>query len=114
MCEKRIEKVTLGDGVSKAKCSKETKKLKVVFDDAKTSVNKIEFEVATFGHNARHHIATTEVFLIVVNMTARLIWKQEKMVISIKITTFFQVLHDRAAFLVTLFRYLRQLLQITS
>ena len=62
MCEKRIEKVTLGDGVSKAKCSKETKKLKVVFDDAKTSVNKIEFELATFGHDTPHHISTNEVY----------------------------------------------------
>jgi len=63
MCEKRIEKAAMGvNGVSQAYWSKETKKLEVVFDDSKTSVDKIEIEVAKVGHDTSHHNASTEVY----------------------------------------------------
>jgi copper chaperone CopZ len=63
MCEKRIEKAAMGvDGVSKADWDMETKKLEVVFNDAKTSVDKIETAVAKVGHDTPHHKSSTEVY----------------------------------------------------
>ncbi len=63
MCEKRIEKAALAvSGVSKADWSKETKKLDVTFDDAKTSADKIEVAIAKVGHDTPHHKATTAVY----------------------------------------------------
>jgi copper chaperone CopZ len=63
MCEKRIEKAALAvDGVSKADWSKETKKLEVVYDDAKTNVDKIEVAVAKVGHDTEKHKASDEVY----------------------------------------------------
>mgnify|MGYP004701623847 FL=1 len=63
MCESRIEKALNGiDGVSKADWDKKTKKLEVTFDDAKTSVDKIEVAVAKVGHDTPHHKATDDVY----------------------------------------------------
>lgn len=63
MCEKRIEETALKvDGVTKADWDKTTKKLKVTFDDAKTSVDKIEVAVAKVGHDTPHHKAADEVY----------------------------------------------------
>ena len=63
MCEKRIEKAASAvEGVIKADWDKTTKKLKVTFDDAKTSVDKIEVAVAKVGHDAPHHKATDDVY----------------------------------------------------
>ena len=63
MCEKRIEKaVSAVDGVSKADWDKETKNLAVVFDDSKTSTDKIEVAVAKVGHDTPHHKAKTNVY----------------------------------------------------
>lgn len=63
MCEKRIEKAVLGvDGVSAADWDKTTKKLKVTFDDTKTSLDKIEVEVAKVGHDTPNHKASDAVY----------------------------------------------------
>lgn len=63
MCETRIEKTVKSiDGVSKADWSQETKMLEVTFDDAKTSIDKIEMAVAKVGHDTPHHKASNEVY----------------------------------------------------
>lgn len=63
MCESRIEKAVKGvEGVSKADWDKTTKKLEVTFDDAKTSVDKIEVVVAKVGHDTPHHKAPDDVY----------------------------------------------------
>ena len=63
MCETRIEKAALSvDGVSKAAWDKETKKLEVVFDNAKTNVDKVEVAVANVGHDTKNHKAKDEVY----------------------------------------------------
>jgi len=63
MCESRIEKAALAvDGVSKADWDKTTKKLKVTFDDSKTSTDKIETAVAKVGHDTPHHKAADDVY----------------------------------------------------
>ncbi len=52
MCETRIEKtVNAIDGVTKADWNKDSKILKVTFDDAKTTTDKIEIAVAKVGHD---------------------------------------------------------------
>ncbi|MCY1721083.1 cation transporter [Prolixibacteraceae bacterium Z1-6] len=63
MCEKRIEKTAMTvEGVSKADWDKKTKKLEVVFDDEKTSLDKIEVAIAKVGHDTPNHKASTEVY----------------------------------------------------
>lgn len=63
MCETRIEKTVKSiDGVSKADWSQETKMLEITFDDAKTSVDKIEMAVAKVGHDTPNHKAETETY----------------------------------------------------
>lgn len=63
MCESRIEKaVKAVDGVSKADWNKDTKKLEVTFDDAKTNLDKIEVAIAKVGHDTPKHKASTEVY----------------------------------------------------
>ena len=63
MCEKRIEKAAMSvEGVSKADWDKETKKLEVSYNDAKTDLDKIEVAIAKVGHDTPHHKATTEVY----------------------------------------------------
>lgn len=63
MCEKRIEKAAMSlDGVSKADWDKETKKIEVTFDDAKTSTDKIEVAIANVGHDTPNHKASQEVY----------------------------------------------------
>jgi copper chaperone CopZ len=63
MCEKRIEKAASAvDGVSKADWNKETKKLDVTFDDAKTDLDKIEVAIANVGHDTPRHKAKKEVY----------------------------------------------------
>lgn len=63
MCETRIKKAVKGiDGVSKANWDKTTKKLEVTFDDAKTSVDKIEVAFAKAGHDTPHHKAADDVY----------------------------------------------------
>ena len=63
MCESRIEKaVKAVDGVSKADWDKETKKLEVTFDNAKTNLDKIEVAIAKVGHDTPHHKAKDAVY----------------------------------------------------
>ncbi|MFV0593141.1 MAG: heavy-metal-associated domain-containing protein [Draconibacterium sp.] len=63
MCEKRIEKAAGAvDGVSKADWDKETKMLKVTFDDKKTNIHKVEMAVAAVGHDTDMHKAKDEVY----------------------------------------------------
>ncbi len=63
MCEKRIEKAASSvDGVSKADWNKDTKKLEITFDDAKTNLDKIEVAIANVGHDTPHHKAADDVY----------------------------------------------------
>jgi periplasmic mercuric ion binding protein len=63
MCEKRIEKAALDtDGVSKADWNKETKELTLVYDDAKTSAEKIHIAIAAVGHDTGKVKAKDEVY----------------------------------------------------
>lgn len=63
MCESRIEKAVKAiEGVSKADWNKETKKLKVTFDDTKTSIDDVEIAIAKVGHDTPNHKATNEVY----------------------------------------------------
>jgi copper chaperone CopZ len=63
MCEKRIEKAASAvEGVSIADWNKETKKLDVTFDDAKTDIRKVQMAVAKVGHDTEMHKAKDEVY----------------------------------------------------
>lgn len=63
MCEKRIEMAALSlQGVSKADWNKETKEIDVVFDETKTSVQKINDAVALVGHDTKTVKAPDEVY----------------------------------------------------
>lgn len=64
MCEKRIEKAALSvDGVSKADWNKETKKIVVTFDDAKSNVHKVHMAIAKAGHDTEVHKAKDKVYI---------------------------------------------------
>ena len=55
MCKSRIEKAAKSvEGVTKAKWDATVAILTVTFDDTKTSVSKIEEEVAKVGHDTDH------------------------------------------------------------
>jgi len=63
MCEKRIEKAAMSvEGVSKADWDKETKKLEVSYNDAKTDLDKIEVAIAKAGHDTPRHKASDETY----------------------------------------------------
>lgn len=63
MCEKRIEKAALGvEGVTKADWNKDTKQMSVGFDDAKTSLDKVEAAIAKVGHDTPLHKADTKTY----------------------------------------------------
>jgi copper chaperone CopZ len=63
MCEKRIEKAALSvDGVSSADWNKESKMMKVVFDNSKTDVHKVHMAIAKAGHDTEMHKAKDEVY----------------------------------------------------
>jgi periplasmic mercuric ion binding protein len=63
MCETRIEKTALAiDGVSKADWNTKTKLLELVFDDAKTNLDKIEVAIAKVGHDTPKHKAAVSVY----------------------------------------------------
>jgi periplasmic mercuric ion binding protein len=58
MCKTRIEKAAKSvDGVTQAKWSDETKILELVYDDAKTNVDKVETAIAKVGHDTPLHKA---------------------------------------------------------
>ncbi len=63
MCEKTIEKAASAvDGVSTADWNKETKQMKVVFNDEKTSVDKVQKAIAEAGYDTKMHKAKDEVY----------------------------------------------------
>ena len=63
LCKDRIEKAALSiEGVTTADWDQETSKLEVVFDDAKTDIDKIEQAIAKVGHDTPNHKATDEVY----------------------------------------------------
>jgi periplasmic mercuric ion binding protein len=63
MCEKRIEKAANSvEGVQTADWNKESKLIEVKFDDAKTSIDKIEMAIAKAGHDTPNRKAKDEVY----------------------------------------------------
>lgn len=63
MCKKRIEKAANQvEGVFSADWNIETKMMKVVLDDSKTDVHKVEMAIAKAGHDTEMHRATDEVY----------------------------------------------------
>jgi len=63
MCQNRIEKAAKSiDGVQSADWNKETKMMKVTFDDSKTDVHKVEMAIAKVGHDTDMHKATDEAY----------------------------------------------------
>ena len=63
MCEDRIEKAAkLVDGVSSVAWDKETKMVKVSFDESKTSVDKIQKAIAKAGHDTKKHKTKDDVY----------------------------------------------------
>ncbi|MFO7862468.1 MAG: cation transporter [Salinivirgaceae bacterium] len=63
MCENRIEKAAKSvDGVSTADWDQKTMMLEVAFDEAKTSVDKIQKEIAKVGHDTPMHKADDDVY----------------------------------------------------
>ncbi len=62
-CEARIEKAAKAvDGVTAADWNKETKEMKVTFDESKTDMHKIEMAIAQAGHDTEMHRATDEAY----------------------------------------------------
>lgn len=63
MCENRIEKAAEGiDGVESADWDKETKMMELNFDEAKTSVHKVQEAIADVGHDTPMHKAEDEAY----------------------------------------------------
>lgn len=63
MCKNRIEKAAKSvDGVQSADWNKESKMMKVTFDDSKTNVHKVEMAIAKVGHDTNMHKATDEAY----------------------------------------------------
>jgi len=63
MCENRIEKAAKSvEGVSAADWDKETKKVKVSFDDSKTNVHKVHKVIAKSGHDTDMYKAKDEAY----------------------------------------------------
>lgn len=52
MCKKRIENAAYINGVKRAEWDKNSKKLTVSYNSKKTSLNKIEANIAKEGHDA--------------------------------------------------------------
>ncbi len=63
MCEKRIEKAALSvEGVSTADWNKETKMMEIVFNDEKTSADKVQKAIAKAGHDTKAYKAKDEIY----------------------------------------------------
>ncbi|RYD99144.1 MAG: metal transporter [Sphingobacteriales bacterium] len=58
MCKKRIENAAYIPGVKRAEWDKTTKELKVVYNGKKTSLSRIEENIAKAGHDAGETKAT--------------------------------------------------------
>ena len=62
-CENRIETAAKSvDGVSVADWNKETKVMKVTFDDRKTNIKAVESAIAKKGHDTQDKKATNEAY----------------------------------------------------
>ena len=63
MCKKRVETAArLVQGVASVDWNKETKMMTVVFDAAKTDVQKVEMTIAMFGHDTQTQKASDEAY----------------------------------------------------
>ena len=63
MCEKRIESNCLATkGVKLANWNKESKMLKVIFNDKKISLDEIHKKIASIGHDTNLETATEEAY----------------------------------------------------
>jgi len=63
MCVERIEKAANSvNGVTKSSWNKETKMMKVTFDESKTDMNKIKKAIANVGHDTNEFKAKNEVY----------------------------------------------------
>ena len=63
MCEKRIEAAALSvKGVESAEWNKDTKFLKVSYDESTTNTDKIQMAVAKVGHDTHMYKAETKVY----------------------------------------------------
>lgn len=63
MCEARIENTVLGiPGVTTAVWNKENQQLKVTFDKSQTTIDGIQKEVASAGHDTKAHQATEDTY----------------------------------------------------
>ena len=63
MCEKRIEKACLNTkGIKLADWNKETKMLKVIYNDKKISLDEIHNKIASIGHDTKLEIASEEAY----------------------------------------------------
>ncbi len=63
MCEDRIEKAANSvDGVTEADWNKETKMIKVTYDNQKSDINAIQKAIAKAGHDTGKHRAKDETY----------------------------------------------------
>lgn len=63
MCEKRIETAAKSvKGVASADWNKNTKKLSVTYDEAKTDLDKIEKAIANAGHDTDNYKADDKIY----------------------------------------------------
>jgi periplasmic mercuric ion binding protein len=63
MCKARIEKAALSvDGAIKTDWNKETKMMKMVFDNNKADVNKVQMAIAKAGHDTKMHKASDKAY----------------------------------------------------
>ncbi|WP_430931594.1 heavy-metal-associated domain-containing protein [Saccharicrinis sp. 156] len=63
MCENRIEKAAQSvEGVTGADWDKQTKMIKVSFDESKTNVHKVHMAIAKVGHDTDMHKAKDETY----------------------------------------------------
>lgn len=62
MCEKRIEKALMVDGVESADWDKETKMATVVFEKGKITEDQLHKNVAEVGHDTEKYKASDEIY----------------------------------------------------
>lgn len=63
MCKARIEKAAFSEkGVKSASWSSESKQLTLIFDQAKTTLEKVQYSIAEVGHDSPPFIATDEAY----------------------------------------------------
>jgi periplasmic mercuric ion binding protein len=62
MCEERIEIAAKIKGVAKADWNDETKMIEIVYDPAKTSLEKVHKAIATVGHDTDKETAPDAIY----------------------------------------------------